>query len=168
MPEPTPTLSTGCAAAGRRAARRAERRVTHRDQRHRDRPRRAIGRGRIAPGRAALGEAVEVLFGAAAPSAIARWAWPSPTPDDARMWRATVSDRVLAYPVEPTAAGAIAHDAEVTPSEHRHPAGSAARSDAGPRGLRSTGRIPGARDRGSATACACCRCCAPARKPWNC
>lgn len=82
----------------------------------------AIETGRVMPSVAvalrlatALGESVETLFGGPTSQVAARWAWPSPSPDDVRVWRATVQDRVLAYPVEPTAAGAIPHDATVTP-----------------------------------------------------
>lgn len=81
----------------------------------------AIETGRVVPSVAvalrlatALGESVETLFGASTPTAAARWAWPAPVAEDTRMWRATVNDRVIAYPVEPTAAGAIPHDGTIT------------------------------------------------------
>jgi molybdate-binding protein/DNA-binding XRE family transcriptional regulator len=81
----------------------------------------AIETGRVVPSVAValrlastLGESVETLFGMATPLASARWAWPAPAGEDTRMWRATVDDRVLAFPVEPTAAGAVPHDATLT------------------------------------------------------
>ena len=79
----------------------------------------AIETGRLVPSvgvalklAAAFGEPVEVLFGSSAARAALEWAWPSPS-DDARVWRASIDGRRLLYPVEPTAAGAIAHDARM-------------------------------------------------------
>lgn len=78
----------------------------------------AVETGRLVPSvavalklSAALGEPVEGLFGGTGPAASVPWAWPPPSGDDARLWRATVNGRLLAYPVEQTAAGTIPHDA---------------------------------------------------------
>ncbi len=59
---------------------------------------------------AALDLPVETLFGSAAPPVSLEWAWNAPRADP-RAWRAQVGSRVRLYPVELTAAGAIAHDA---------------------------------------------------------
>src|SRR5262245_51519633 len=56
----------------------------------------------------ALNEPVERVFSAPRPDAAA-WAWPAETADT-RCWWSAVNDRVLAYPVEHTAAGSIPHD----------------------------------------------------------
>lgn len=58
----------------------------------------------------ALEATVESLFGSAPADSAAAPAWPGPVGDD-RVWWAEVGGRVRAYPVEPTAAGAIPHDA---------------------------------------------------------
>lgn len=77
----------------------------------------AIENGRLVPSvavamrlAAALGESVEALFGGGSAEAAVPWAWAPATVDDARLWRAMVDGRLLAYPVEPTAAGVIPHD----------------------------------------------------------
>jgi molybdate-binding protein/transcriptional regulator with XRE-family HTH domain len=59
----------------------------------------------------ALDLTVEGLFGAESRSPSPTPAWPLPA-DDARAWVARVSAGLHVYPVEATAAGAIAHDAE--------------------------------------------------------
>lgn len=64
---------------------------------------------------AVLGETVEALFGSSRAAADVAWAW-APPAEDRRAWRASVDGRVRAYPVEPTAAGVIAHDALAGPS----------------------------------------------------
>ena len=76
----------------------------------------AIETGRLVPSvavalklAAALDEPVEALFGAPADRKAVEPAWPV-APDDPRVWVATVNGRQLLYPVEATAAGAIAHD----------------------------------------------------------
>ena len=76
----------------------------------------AIETGRLIPSvsaalrlAAALGVSVEALFGSVDGSAAETWAWEPDTPDT-RCWRASVNGRVLAYPVELTAAGSIPHD----------------------------------------------------------
>jgi molybdate-binding protein/transcriptional regulator with XRE-family HTH domain len=78
----------------------------------------AIEIGRLVPSvaialrlAAALGESVETLFGQAKAAASLAWAWAPRDPDDRRVWRASVNGRLVTYPVESTAAGAIAHDA---------------------------------------------------------
>src|SRR5262245_52718033 len=84
----------------------------------------AIETGRLVPSVAvalrlasALGQSVETVFGAGADRAAPAipWAW-APTDPDARRWWATVDGKLLAYPVEPTAAGTIPHD-RVAPAE---------------------------------------------------
>jgi len=67
---------------------------------------------------AALGESVETVFGANAHASAPAWAW-TPRADDARCWRALVGGRLLAYPVELTAAGSIPHDGAADAGE-RH------------------------------------------------
>ncbi len=63
-----------------------------------------------------LGVPIEHLFGGRTPDAAAiPWAW-LPRDGDPRAWRATVGKRLLAYPVEPTAAGHIPHDAVAGPA----------------------------------------------------
>src|SRR5688572_28151369 len=76
----------------------------------------AIETGRVVPSvlvalrlAEVLGEPVEALFGSA-PATALRWAWP-PAGADRRLWQATIDGTVLAYPVEPTAAGSLPHDA---------------------------------------------------------
>jgi len=76
----------------------------------------AIETGRVVPSvlvalrlAAVLGEPVEALFGSA-PATAPRWAWP-PAGADRRLWQATVGGTIVAYPVEPTAAGSLPHDA---------------------------------------------------------
>src|SRR5215475_8232061 len=76
----------------------------------------AIETGRLVPSvavalrlAAALGESVEDVFGGKPAARAPEWAW-APSTDDSRCWRASVSDRILAYPVELTAAGSIPHD----------------------------------------------------------
>src|SRR5262245_34810305 len=75
----------------------------------------AIEMGRLVPSVAAalrlssaLGESVETIFGDAAKAAAPAWAW-EPLPPDTRRWHASVNEKVLAYPVELTAAGSIPH-----------------------------------------------------------
>jgi molybdate-binding protein/transcriptional regulator with XRE-family HTH domain len=58
----------------------------------------------------ALGESVETLFGSPPSRPAVSWAWPPPEGADHRVWRAAVNGRLLTYPIEPTAAGAIPHD----------------------------------------------------------
>ena len=91
----------------------------------------AIETGRLVPSvgvalklAAAFDEPVEVLFGSSAARPTLEWAWPSMT-EDPRVWRASVDGRRLLYPVEPTAAGAIGHDARMN-------AGSLQRLDSAP------------------------------------
>jgi molybdate-binding protein/DNA-binding XRE family transcriptional regulator len=76
----------------------------------------AIENGRLVPSvavalkvAAALGDTVEAVFGAPDQRASLEWAWPAATTDP-RVWHASVSGRRLLFPVEPTAAGTIAHD----------------------------------------------------------
>jgi molybdate-binding protein/transcriptional regulator with XRE-family HTH domain len=78
----------------------------------------AIEIGRLVPSVAialrlagALGEPVETLFGRAKAPAPPAWAWAPRDRDDRRVWRASVNGRLVTYPVESTAIGAIAHDA---------------------------------------------------------
>lgn len=79
----------------------------------------AIETGRLVPSVAvalkvatALEEPVEALFGTAGKQSSLDWAWPAASTDP-RLWRASVNDRRLLFPVEPTAAGAIPHDGRV-------------------------------------------------------
>lgn len=79
----------------------------------------AVETGRLTPSvgvalklASALEEPVEVLFGSSSARSAVEWAWPAPS-DDSRVWRASINGRRLIYPVEPTAAGAIAHDGRV-------------------------------------------------------
>jgi molybdate-binding protein/DNA-binding XRE family transcriptional regulator len=82
----------------------------------------AIETGRLVPSVAValrlaevLDLTVEALFNRqGAASRGQAWAWAPATPDDPRMWRATVGGHAYAYPVEFTAAGVIPHDAVVT------------------------------------------------------
>lgn len=60
----------------------------------------------------ALEVSVEQLFAPVASSA--EWAWERPRPER-RGWQAVVNGRQLLYPVEPTAAGMLAHDGVVGP-----------------------------------------------------
>src|SRR5262245_51936123 len=77
----------------------------------------AIETGRLVPSVAvalrlanALGQSVEAVFGSGSREAPSiPWAW-EPVEADARCWWATIDGRLLAYPVEPTAAGTIPHD----------------------------------------------------------
>jgi molybdate-binding protein/DNA-binding XRE family transcriptional regulator len=78
----------------------------------------AIETGRLVPSvavalrlAAGLGESVETLFGGVGAHPTAAWAWSPQNSVDRRVWRASVNGRVVLYPVEPTAAGTIAHDA---------------------------------------------------------
>src|SRR5215471_4972578 len=83
----------------------------------------AIETGRLVPSVAvalrlatALGESVEAVFAAKAkPTPTMPWAW-APATQDARCWWASVNGKVLAYPVENTAAGSIPHD-RIIPSK---------------------------------------------------
>lgn len=77
----------------------------------------AIENGRLVPSvavamrlAAALGESVETLFGGAGSRAAIPWAWTPSMVDDSRLWRAAVDGKLLAYPVEATAAGILPHD----------------------------------------------------------
>jgi molybdate-binding protein/DNA-binding XRE family transcriptional regulator len=81
----------------------------------------AVEMGRLVPSvavalrlAAALGESVEAIFGSNRAGPSATWAWEPGTHDDRRWW-ASVNDKLLAYPVELTAAGSIPHD-RTTPS----------------------------------------------------
>jgi molybdate-binding protein/transcriptional regulator with XRE-family HTH domain len=76
----------------------------------------AVETGRLVPSvgvalklASAVGESVEHLFGASPVNARPEWAWPR-VGGDARVWHASLQGRLLAYPVEPTAAGTIPHD----------------------------------------------------------
>ena len=76
----------------------------------------AIETGRLMPSvavalklAAAVGESVEGLFGSAPTGPPVEWAWPR-VGDDPRVWHASLGRRLLAYPVEATAAGVIPHD----------------------------------------------------------
>jgi molybdate-binding protein/DNA-binding XRE family transcriptional regulator len=76
----------------------------------------AVETGRLVPSvavalrlAAALNESVESVFGGQAAPAAADWAW-APNTDDGRCWIASVQQRLLAFPVEQTAAGSIPHD----------------------------------------------------------
>lgn len=92
----------------------------------------AIETGRLMPSvtvalrlAAALGSTVEALFGAGDASAPA-WAW-TPEPDrDGRVWCASIAGRTHLFPVEPTAAGVIPHDAWFDGREVRSRTGRAA------------------------------------------
>jgi molybdate-binding protein/DNA-binding XRE family transcriptional regulator len=53
---------------------------------------------------------VEAVFGPADPATPAALAWPA-TAGDGRLWYASINGRTLGYPVEPTAAGLLPHDA---------------------------------------------------------
>ena len=57
------------------------------------------------------------LFGSTTLPTATTWAWSPRDAADGRVWRASVNGRLLLYPVEPTAAGAIPHDAFVRGSE---------------------------------------------------
>lgn len=77
----------------------------------------AIETGRLVPSVAAalgiasaLGTSVEEVFGRPDPANAVSWAW-APMAGDGRAWQASVNGRVMAYPVEPTAAGLLPHDA---------------------------------------------------------
>lgn len=62
-----------------------------------------------------FGQSVESLFGEDAARSVHEWAW-SPVDGEHRLWSARIEGRVRWYPVEPTAAGVLAHDAVRTPS----------------------------------------------------
>jgi molybdate-binding protein/transcriptional regulator with XRE-family HTH domain len=79
----------------------------------------AIETSRLVPSTAAalrlaraLEVPVETLFELGPSAATPAWAWPS-TRDTTRVWQASVGTRRLLYPVEPTAAGTLPHDAVV-------------------------------------------------------
>ena len=81
----------------------------------------AIETGRLVPSVAvalrlagALNESVETVFKSAAAQEPAAWAWTGDSADP-RCWWSAVGDRVLAYPVENTAAGSIPHDEVSSP-----------------------------------------------------
>jgi molybdate-binding protein/DNA-binding XRE family transcriptional regulator len=83
----------------------------------------AIETGRLVPSvavalrlAAALGESVEALFGSEQTTPSPDWAW-APSTDDGRCWLASINQRLLAYPVELTAAGSIPHDGRGAASE---------------------------------------------------
>jgi transcriptional regulator with XRE-family HTH domain len=83
----------------------------------------AVEMGRLVPSvavalrlAAALGESVETVFGGRQEAPAATWAWEPSTPD-ARCWWASMKDKLLAYPVELTAAGSIPHDRVVPAGE---------------------------------------------------
>jgi molybdate-binding protein/transcriptional regulator with XRE-family HTH domain len=83
----------------------------------------AIETGRLVPSVAvairlaeALHDTVEALFGSAPVSAPATWAWPQAA-TDSRCWWGSVDDRLLAFPVEHTAAGSIPHDDVTAPQD---------------------------------------------------
>lgn len=95
----------------------------------------AIETGRLVPSvavalklAAVLGESVETLFGTAAAHPAAAWAWAPKNAADPRVWRASVNGRLVLYPVEPTAAGTIAHDA-VARADRVDPIASESRPD---------------------------------------
>lgn len=78
----------------------------------------AIETGRVIPSVAtalriahALGHSVEAVFGTDDAPPPFTLAWPAREGADGRTWQAAVGDRILAYPVEPTAAGTLPHDA---------------------------------------------------------
>jgi len=80
----------------------------------------AIETGRLVPSVAvalklatSLGESVEALFGAAPAQAAPVHAW-SAAADDKRVWRATITGKVVIYPAESTAAGMLPHDGLAT------------------------------------------------------
>lgn len=58
-----------------------------------------------------FGVSVEGLFSSTAAVDEPVWAWSPEHPDERRVWRASVNGRRIIYPVEPTAAGVLAHDA---------------------------------------------------------
>ncbi|MCC7009933.1 MAG: helix-turn-helix domain-containing protein [Acidobacteria bacterium] len=77
----------------------------------------AIETGRIMPSVAvalrlarALGADVEHVFASGAADTPVEWAWTPPADADGRVWQASVNGRALAFPVELTAAGPLAHD----------------------------------------------------------
>jgi molybdate-binding protein len=93
----------------------------------------AIETGRLVPSVAvalrlaeALGQSVEALFGRATEPRGLPLAWRDATPS-LGVWLATLGARVLAYPVESTAAGSIPHD---------HPGGESGHVPAIPAGVR--------------------------------
>jgi molybdate-binding protein/DNA-binding XRE family transcriptional regulator len=80
----------------------------------------AIETGRLVPSvtvalklAASLDASVEVLFGESSAKPALTWAWAPGAPDDPRVWRVSMRDQLVVYPVEATAAGAIPHDALV-------------------------------------------------------
>src|SRR5262249_47329884 len=79
----------------------------------------AIEMGRLVPSvaaalrpAAAAGGSVRAVLGGGGGRAGPTWGW-APTSSDTRCWQASVNHRVLAYPVELTAAGSIPHDRSV-------------------------------------------------------
>jgi molybdate-binding protein/DNA-binding XRE family transcriptional regulator len=85
----------------------------------------AIETGRLVPSVAvalrlaeALSESVETIFKSRAAQETAAWAWPGDS-GDPRCWWSAVDGRVLAYPVENTAAGSIPHDEISSPQNAR-------------------------------------------------
>ncbi len=77
----------------------------------------AIETGRLVPSvsaalriAAALGQSVETAFASVDATPPVAWAW-APAAGDGRVWRARVGRGVVAYQVEPTAAGVMPHDA---------------------------------------------------------
>ncbi len=78
----------------------------------------AIETGRLVPSvavalriAAALAQSVEAVFGPQDQTRAVPWAWEPIDVGDGRVWQASVNGRTLAYPVELTAAGVLAHDA---------------------------------------------------------
>ena len=78
----------------------------------------AIETGRLVPSvavalriAAALAQSVEAVFGPQDQTRAVPWAWEPIAVGDGRVWQASVNGRTLAYPVELTAAGVLAHDA---------------------------------------------------------
>jgi molybdate-binding protein len=78
----------------------------------------AIETGRVVPSVAvalriarALEMSVEAVFGPVGSAPPVPLAWPATAAGEGRLWHASVHGRTLAYPVEPTAAGLLPHDA---------------------------------------------------------
>jgi molybdate-binding protein/transcriptional regulator with XRE-family HTH domain len=85
----------------------------------------AIETGRLAPSvavalrlAAVFNETVETLFRTPSRSATIDWAWEQQA-GDRRCWWGSVDGRLLAYPIEHTAAGSIPHDDDTSPQEAR-------------------------------------------------
>lgn len=81
----------------------------------------AIETGRVIPSvavairlAAALNESVEGLFGGTPTPPANLLSWAPSNSQDPRVWRAVVNGKLLTYPVEATAAGALPHDSKVT------------------------------------------------------